>query len=391
MIIRFEECELDTGRYELRRGGDPVPVEPQVFDLLRLLIENRDRIVTKDELFEEVWEGRVVSDATLNSRINAARKVIGDNGTEQRLIRTAPRRGFRFVGAVEDAEGARESNLALRQDIKFCRSPGGLRLAWSSVGEGPPLVKTANWLNHLEYNWENPISRCSLERLAAGRRLIRYDERGCGLSDWDVEDISFDAFLRDLETVVDAAGLNRFALYGLSQGCAVSIAYAARHPDRVSRLVLVNGYVQGRDRRGDPAESEKAAAMRTLIRQGWGDEHSALLPAFSAMMMPDASNDQIQGLVELQRRSATAENAMRIREACDQIDVVDLLPMVKAPTLVLHCRHDSVAPFEQGRLVAASIPDARFVSLESNNHILLQDEPAWEKCFSEIDDFLAED
>lgn len=393
VILRFEGYELDTGRFELRRGGDHVPMEPQVFDVLRVLIENRDRIVSKDELFERVWDGRIVSDAALSSRINAARKAIGDNGAEQRLIRTAPRRGFRFVGQVDgagDVVATTElSGLALKQDIRFCRAPDNVRLAYSTVGEGPPLVKTANWLNHLEYDWESPITRHSLERLARSRRLVRYDERGCGLSDWQVEDISFDAFVTDLESVVDAAGLDRFALYGLSQGCAVSIVYAARHPDRVSRLVLLNGYAQGRDRRGDPGEAEKAEALRTLIRQGWGDEHSALLAAFSATMIPDATGDQVRSLAEMQRRSATAENALRIRRACDQVDVVEFLPIVEAPTLVLHSRYDTVAPFEQGRLVAASIRDAQFVSLESNNHLLLKDEPAWEKCFSAIDRFLA--
>jgi DNA-binding winged helix-turn-helix (wHTH) protein/alpha-beta hydrolase superfamily lysophospholipase len=390
MILRFEDSELDAGRFELRRGGEAVPVEPQVFDLLRLLIENRDRIVTKDELFEEVWDGRIVSDATLNSRINAARKAIGDNGADQRLIRTAPRRGFRFVGEVTEAGGGGRADLALKQDIRFCKSPGGVRLAWSAIGDEPPLVMTANWLTHLGYDWESPIWHRTLEQLATGRTLIRYDERGCGLSDWAVDDISFDAFLRDLETVVDAAGLDRFDLHGRSQGSAVAIAYAARHPGRVSRLVLLNGYAQGRERQGDPEEAEKAAALRTLIRQGWGDEHSALLPAFSAMYAPDSTGDRIRALAELQRRSASAENAMRIREACDRIDVADLLPQVKAPTLVLHVRHDSVAPFEQGRLIAATIPDAHFVPLDSDNHVLHPDEPAWERCYAEIDAFLAE-
>jgi pimeloyl-ACP methyl ester carboxylesterase len=393
MILRFEDCELDTDRFELRRGGEAVPVEPQVFDLLRMLVENRERIVTKDELFERVWQGRIVSDATLNSRINAARKALGDNGTDQRLIRTAPRRGFRFLGevlAAESASAKRPSTPALKQDIKFCKSPGGVRLAYATVGEGPPLVQTANWLTHLEFDWESPVSRSTLERLAAGRRLVRYDERGCGLSDWQVEDISFDAFLRDLETVVDAVGLTRFDLFGRSQGSAVAMAYAVRHPERVSRLVLQNGYAQGRDRSGDPAEAEKAAALRTLIRQGWGDEHSALLPAFTAMYAPDSTPEQIQGLAALQRLSASAENAMRIREACDQVDVADLLPRVKAPTLVLHVRHDSVAPFEQGRMMAATIPDAHFVPLESKNHVLNPAEPAWKRCMDEIDDFLSE-
>jgi DNA-binding winged helix-turn-helix (wHTH) protein/predicted esterase len=383
MILRFEDCELDTGRYEMRRGGQPLHVEPQVFDLLCLLVEHRDRIVSKDELFEKIWDGRIVSDETLGSRINAARKAIGDNGTDQRLIRTTPRRGFRFIGEVEEPGGAGGRGGASaptpKQDIRFCKSPGGVRLAYATAGEGPPLVQTANWLTHLEYDWESPILQRTLERMATGRRLVRYDERGCGLSDWEVEDISFDAFLRDLETITDAIGLQRFDLLGRSQGCAVAIAYAVRHPERVSRLVLLNGYAQGRECSGDPAEVEKAAALRTLIRQGWGDEHSALLPAFTAMYAPDSTAEQIRGMAELQRRSANAENAMRIRDACDKIDIVDLLPQVKAPTLVLHVRHDSVAPFEQGH----------FVPLESNNHVLHPEESAWERCYSEIEAFLA--
>lgn len=393
MILRFEDSELDAGRYELRRGGEVVPVEPQVFDLLRFLVENRDRIVSKDELFEEVWAGRIVSDATLNSRINAARKAIGDNGKDQRLIRTAPRRGFRFVGDVTDGAAADAANsederpvMALKQEVHFCKSPGGVRVAWSSVGDGPPLVKAANWLNHVEYDWESPLWRDTLERLAKGRRLIRYDERGNGLSDWDVEEISFDAFLRDLETVVDAAGLERFDLFGMSQGCAVSIAYAAKHPERVSRLALVGGYLQGREKRGDP---EGAAALRTLISQGWGDEHSALLPAFSALFLPGGTPEHIRALTELQRRSTTAENAVRIRKAIDSIDVRELAPQVKAPTLVLHVRHDSVAPLEQGRLIASSIPGARFVSVEGDSHFLLPHHTAWHRCMEEIDAFLA--
>ncbi|MDH3231637.1 MAG: alpha/beta fold hydrolase [Alphaproteobacteria bacterium] len=392
MILRFEDCELDTGRYEMRRGGRPVHVEPQVFDLLCLLVEHRDRVVSKDELFEKIWAGRIVSDATLGSRINAARKAIGDNGKDQRLIRTAPRRGFRFIGTIDGDEVAPPdsgSENALRQDIRFCLAPDGVRIAYATVGDGPPLVKAANWLNHLEYDWENVLWRPRLERLAEGRRLVRYDARGSGLSDWEGADISFDAFVQDLETVVDSLGLERFALWGLSQGCPVSVAYATRHAERVSHLILLGGYVRGRDRRNDPAESEKAAALRTLIRQGWGDEHSALLPALSTMIIPGATSEQVHALAEMQRRSATAENAMRIREACDGIDVVSLLPRVSVPTLVLHSRYDAVAPFEQGRLMASSIPGARFVSLESDNHTPLPGEPAWERFVAEVDAFLA--
>ncbi len=391
MILRFEDCELDTDRCEIRRHGQDVHVEPQVFDLLCFLVEHRDRIVSKDELFDAVWQGRIVSDATLNSRINAARKAIGDSGAEQRFIRTTPRRGYRFVGKLdkdEDAPSA-SSGIPLRQKVQFCMTPDGVRIAYATLGEGALLVKAANWLNHLEYDWESALWRSRLEQVAAGRRLVRYDARGCGLSDWDVADISFDGFVRDLETVVDALELKRFALWGLSQGCPVSIAYAVRRPERVSHLILLGGYVQGRNRRNDPAELEKAAALRSLIRHGWGDEHSPLLRALSTTIMPGATTEQVRALAEMQRRSATADNAMRTREACDDIDIVPLLPQVGVPTLVLHSRHDAVAPFEQGLLMASSIPGARFVSLDSENHIPLPDEPAWERFVAELNAFLA--
>jgi DNA-binding winged helix-turn-helix (wHTH) protein len=393
VIICFDDCELDINHFELEREGRAVPVEPQVFDLLLLLIENRDRIVSKEELFDKVWKGRIVSDATLNSRMNAARKAIGDNGSDQRLIRTFPRRGYRFVGKIlGDSSSApvAQTNPALRQDIQFCTSPDGVRLAYASLGEGPILVKAANYLTHLEYDWESPLWHPTLERLATDRLLFRYDTRGSGLSDWDVDDITFEAFVDDLETVVDAAGLDRFALLGISQGSAVSVAYAVRHPERVSRMILYGGYALGRIMRGDSEETERAHALLTLMRQGWGDENSALLPAFSSTMIPDGSSDQIRALVDLQRHTATAENAVRIREACDKLDVVELLPQINVPTLVLHVRHDSVAPFEQGRLIASSIPKARFVSLEGNNHLLLPGEPAWERMLAEINLFLAE-
>ena len=210
-----------------------------MFDLLLYLVRNRDRVVSKDDLIAAVWGGRIVSDSTLDSRINAARKAVGDSGDEQRLIRTIARKGVRFVCAVDEpaadatdiAAGPQPSaRPPAAHEIHFCTVPDGARIAYAVVGQGPPLVKTANWLNHLEYDWQSPIWSHLLHALAAEHRLIRYDERGNGLSDWDVDDISFDAFVRDLESVVDATGLERFALLGISQGCAVSIAYAVRHP-----------------------------------------------------------------------------------------------------------------------------------------------------------------
>jgi DNA-binding winged helix-turn-helix (wHTH) protein len=284
LIFLFEDFTLDSERRELRAGGTIVPMEPQVFDLLVYLIEKRNRVVSKDELIESVWGGRIVSESTLDSRINAVRRALGDSGKEQRLVRTAARKGIRFVGEItaktEDSRSAStERPSELQQQVQFCTAPDGVRIAYASAGQGLPLVKAANWLNHLEYDWQSPVWSHLLHALAAEYQLIRYDERGNGLSDWEVEDISFEAFVRDLESVVDATGLRRFALLGISQGCALSITYAVRHPERVSHLVLYGGYARGRCMRGSAEEIAKAEATLTLMRLGWGQKNPA---AFSA-------------------------------------------------------------------------------------------------------------
>jgi pimeloyl-ACP methyl ester carboxylesterase/DNA-binding winged helix-turn-helix (wHTH) protein len=393
--LRFADCELDQERRELRRGGAVVHVEPQVFDLLALLIANSGRVVGKDELLDTIWQGRFVSEATLSSRINAARQAVGDNGKDQRLIRTIPRRGFRFVGSViEPATTSTPGNTTERigaphQSIRFCAGADGVHLAVAEIGSGDVLVKTANWLNHLDYDWQSPLWAPVFSRLAAKHRLVRYDARGTGLSDREVEDISFDAFVRDLETVIDATKLERFSLLGISQGAAVSIAYAVTHPERVSKLILHGGYALGRKKRGQAAEDEKADALVTLMRYGWGDERSAFMQAFSSIYLPNGTPEQIRWFSDMQRRSATSEVALKIRNVIDEIDVVALLGQVRAPTLVLHSRFENVVPYDHGRFVAASIPGARFVTLESANHLLLPDEPEWSSFVSEIESFLA--
>jgi pimeloyl-ACP methyl ester carboxylesterase len=352
-----------------------------------------------------VWRGRVVSESTLHNRINAARRAVGDSGDRQQFIRTVPRRGFRFVGEVrqESADpkslGAAASPSAATepiggrptpptQEVTFSRTADGVSLALATSGRGYPVVKAANWLNHLEYDWHSPVWAPSLELLASRFRLIRYDERGTGLSDWDVEDISFEAFVRDLETVVDALGLDRFALWGISQGAAVSIAYAARHPDRVSCLVVSGGYAVGWRKRGNADEIARRQALTTLIRHGRDHDNPACRQVFTSLVMPDATNEQMESSNDLQRLSASPENAIRLMETWGEIDVSDLLPRVVAPTLVLHSRHDAPVPLEQGLTLARGIPDARFVALASRNHLILSHEPAWRRYMDEICSFL---
>ena len=373
-------------------------MEPQVFDLLVYLVKNRDRVVSKDDLIDGVWGGRIVSESTLTSRITAVRKAIGDTGKEQRLIRTMSRKGIRFVGEVRDSSKRPEVNgpahvappqaPPVQQKIHFCTASDGIRIAYAKVGEGPPLLKAANWLNHLQYDWESPIWSHLLRELAAEHQLIRDDERGNGLSDWDVEDISFEAFVRDLESVVEATGIDRFALLGISQGCAVSIAYAVRHPERVSHLVLYGGYARGRRKRGSPTETEQAAAVVTLMRQGWGQENPAFRQIFTSLFIPGGSREQVQWFNDLQRRTASPENAVRMRQTMNDIDVTGLLPRVTVPTLVLHCRDDAVVPFEEGRILAAGIRAAHFVALEGRNHLILEGDPALHRFLDEVRNFL---
>jgi pimeloyl-ACP methyl ester carboxylesterase len=384
----FENQILDLNRRELRRGSDLISLEPQVFDLLTYLMQNRDRVVSRDDLIASVWGGRIVSDSTLSTRINAARKAIGDSGEQQRLIRTMARKGFRFTGTVTEHvklnETAAVAAAIPQQEVHFCTASDEVRIAYASAGQGVPLVKAANWLNHLEYDWHSPIWSHLLHALAAERRLIRYDERGNGLSDWDVDDISFEAFVRDLETVVDAAGLERFSLFGISQGSAVSIAYTVRHPERVDRLILYGGFARGRARRNP----EQAETLLALIRQGWGSDNPAFRQFFTSLFVPDGNPEQMQWFNDLQRITTSPENAVRIMQATGQVDISDLLPQVRVPTLVLHARNDAAVPFDEGRRLAAGIPGARFVALESRSHVIVEKEPAWSRLLEEITAFL---
>jgi pimeloyl-ACP methyl ester carboxylesterase/DNA-binding winged helix-turn-helix (wHTH) protein len=402
MSFVFGDCEIDCDRRELRRDGAAIHVEPQVFDVLVHLVRHRNRVVSKDELMHVVWEGRVVSEDTLTSRIGAARRAVGDSGGRQQLIRTVPRRGFRFVGELrEPAEDPGNAASAMptvarlpvadngmRQQITFCRTSDGVHLAVATVGSGNPLVKTANWLNHLEFDWHSPVWSPLFSRLAARCRLIRYDERGTGLSSRDVPDFSFEAFVHDLETVVDELGLDRFALLGVSQGAPVSIAYAVRHPERVSRLILSGGFALGWRKRGNAADVARAEASITLIRDGWGRDNPASRQMFTSLIVPNATLEEMRWFNDLERESASAETAIRLLHVIGDIDVVDLLPRVCVPTLVLHSRGDARAPFEHGLLLARSIPNARFVALDSKNHLILSHEPAWQQYVNELCGFL---
>ena len=285
----------------------------------------------------------------------------------------------------------RHAGLAT-QRLGFCAAADGVRLAYATSGTGPPLVKAANWLTHLDYDWASPVWAHWWRTLSQRHRLIRYDERGCGLSEWDVPDASYSlaAWVRDLEAVVDDLGLERFDLLGISQGGAVALEYAARHPHRIGKLVLYGAYAQGRVARGDTSTALPLHELQSqLARFGWGQDDPSFRQVFTSQFMPGGSKELWSDFNELQRRSTSPDNAARLLQVTANIDVTDVARRVRAPTLVLHARDDQRPPFEQGQLLSRLIPDARFVALDGHNHILLEDEPAWPIFVTEVESFLA--
>ena len=270
-------------------------------------------------------------------------------------------------------------------EIRFCTAPDGARIAFAVHGHGSPLVRVATWLTHLELDWTSPVWRHWLDRLGESHTVLRYDERGCGLSRAGMDELSVTTWVRDLEAVIDAAGLERFALLGVSQGAAIAVAYAALHPARISDLVLYGGYARGRRMRGQAAEEE---ALTAAIRAGWASDEPAYRHLFSMLFLPHGTPEQLAWYDELLRTTTTADEADRLFRARGMVDVVDAARAVKVRTLVMHARGDRVVPVEEGRLLASLIPGARLVVLDSANHILLEDEPAWEQFLYEVREFL---
>jgi pimeloyl-ACP methyl ester carboxylesterase/DNA-binding winged helix-turn-helix (wHTH) protein len=404
---RFGDYELDTAGHLLRRAGERVHVEPRALDLLRHLIEHRERVVPKTELLDQVWGDRFVSEAALTTALRTVRLAVGDTGSRQRLIRTVHRRGYQFVaqvtvagarppvgsGAEPGAEPAARggSGGENRQVIRFCRADDGTRIAYATVGLGPPLLKAANWMSHLDLEWTTPVWSHWLNGLARDRRLIRYDERGCGLSDWTVPSFGFDDWVDDLESVVEAVGLDRFPLLGVSQGGAVAVAYAVRRPERVSRLILAGAYARGRLVRAlDETERDAAALDLDLARVGWIHQDPSFLRVFASQFLPDSTPEEWEEFTAFQRRTTSPANGVRFLEEFARIDVSGIAHRVDCPTLILHSRDDARVPAEQASELAALIPDSRLVLLDSRNHLLTASEPAWVEFLSHIDDFLAE-
>jgi pimeloyl-ACP methyl ester carboxylesterase/DNA-binding CsgD family transcriptional regulator len=271
------------------------------------------------------------------------------------------------------------------QRIRYVRTTDGVQLAWAEAGAGPVIIKAANWLTHLEYEWESAVWRHWLRFFTENFRYIRYDERGCGMTDRNVGDLSIDRWVADIEDIVAAADLREpFSLLGISQGAAICAAYAVKHPERVSKLVLYGGYARGPFRRGDPDRASFYKAMIDMVRLEWGSDNPTFRQVFTSRFIPEATDEQIGWYNDLCRKTLTPEIAAILLESRAGVDVTALLGEVRAPTLVMHATGDAVVPIAEGRILAAGIPGAQFIELDSKNHILLENEPAWERFCAEV-------
>jgi len=347
------------------------------------------------------WRMRVAANMLRDGRANSANIAYAVGFNSEAAFNRAFKREYgeppatwrRLVDAEERirTQVASERGQLPPQQVRYCRAKDGTKLAFATTGEGPPLVKTANWLNHIEHDWDSPLWQHWIRSFSNRHQLIRYDERGNGLSDWDTPELSLDAFVDDLQSVADCLELDKFDLIAISQGAAVAIAFAVRNPDRLRRLVICNGYAAGWAVRADPDELARREAMMTLTRIGWGADNPTYRQVFTGIYVPGATHAQMEWFNEMQRRSASPENAVKLQRTLGALDVRGLLVKVRTPTLVFHSRGDQAVPFSQGEEIAAGIPAATFVPLESDNHILLETEPAWQTFAMETERFLTPD
>jgi pimeloyl-ACP methyl ester carboxylesterase/DNA-binding winged helix-turn-helix (wHTH) protein len=388
----FDSYVLDVDERRLLRDNEEVRTRGKLFDTLCVLVENAGRLMRKEELMQAVWPDSVVEDNNLDHCISHLRKLLHPG----KYIETVPRHGYRFVGTVHtqqtagallNIDPAPSPGDVPEPEVQFFTTSDGVRIAYAIGGQGPALVRTIDWLNHLNFEWKSPFLRHWLSEIMRHNTLVRYDQRGSGLSDWDVDDFSYDRMVRDFEELIETIGLDQFAILGGCQGAAIGTVYATRHPERVTKLIFNGGFANGWP---PPMEGamEQFEALLTLIRLGWGRDNPAFRQLWSTLFRPDADSVEMDWLNELQRISTTPENAVRMMSEFPTFKIFELLPKIGCPTLVLHSRDDATVPVQEGRLIASRIRDARFVELPSRCHMVGPGDPAWGEFVREFSTFL---
>lgn len=330
--------------------------------------------------------GICVSDQVLRSITDRITAPFRDMGSQRVKNISRPVRVWQWT--LDAPRQDKSPEISHQQRVRFCRSADGTHIAHATVGEGVPVVKAPNWMTHIEYECDNPIWGPFLSRFSENFRLTRFDQRGTGLSDWDVDEISDQTMLADMEAVVDAEGLKRFALFGISQGAGFSIDYACKHPDKVSCLVLLGGYLRGRRMRDEPEQLALYRSAVEMINSGWGSPNSLFRQFFTSSFIPEAGPEQHSCFDELQRMTVNTDNALRIFEMNARIDLIETAKKLDVPTLVLHVKGDKVVPVEEGRLMARSIPGAEFVELSGSNHAIMEGTACFDTLFDEMTAFI---
>lgn len=377
LIYRFADCELDTARRCLMRAGQEIAVEPQVFDLLRLLAENPSRLVTKDEILEAVWGGRIVSESAMSARIAAARRAIGDDGKQQKIIRTLHGRGLELVMAVEREAiaGQQAADDSSVPRVRYTTSKRGHLLAYLQSGSGPPLFQLDGPALSKEKAWHIPILRDGYAAYRQGHTFLQMDWAGTGLSEAFDAALSVEENVEDMLAVADAAGFDRFALMSESGACLEAVTLAALHPERVSRLVVVGGYVEGRALRDVDGHAE---ILKAMIEAGWDQHQGGIATAFMTAYFPEGPSDGVRQMVGLMQNSASRAFTLSMRERSNNASTAHLLGQVHCPTLIVQGRNDSVHPLTQARKLAAGIADAELLVLESANHLPVPGHPTFD-------------
>ncbi|WP_171178420.1 winged helix-turn-helix domain-containing protein [Ruegeria sp. HKCCD8929] len=384
MRYEFADCVLDVDRHVLLRGGKTVPVEPQVFDLLELLAESPGKLVARDQIIERVWNGRFVSDSTISARIAAARKAVGDDGKAQRIIKTVVRRGLQMAAEVRnDAGPARDSNRSTQQ-LRYARGSGGQAIAFALSGDGPPVLRVGSIVYDLEAEWRLASERAYLRAMEARFTMLRYNKRD--QTHWDDPcHTNYEGVAEDILAVTQAAGFDRFAIVSEFGGIFSALRFATRYPDRVSRLAIVGGWAEGRDHREDV---EGPDSIRTLIIEGWKDPGSGYAVGSLLSYFPEGPLDTVREIVREMQALYSVEQKLYQRDSGNTASVLHLLPQVQCPTLVLHGRNSAVHPLSEARKLAAGIPDASLVILETANHIPLPGNDVYDTYIETLQEFL---